>query len=108
MKPIATALLSISLLLQTPAQAGYAEEWMIGVLVAYQVACEEMSDTGKDDFAAYVLQFTGSVSNMQKSKAYQEAHNSFIEPITSEAWRQTVCSQFKKALIRKEFYYWLF
>ena len=90
------------------ANAGYAEEWMMGTIIGYNTACEEMSEQGVDNFSYYVEEHIGSIESMSASSTYQTAYSTFIEPITSEEWRVTVCSQFKKALIRKEFYYWIF
>lgn len=101
-------LLFCSLIAPISANAGYAEEWMMGTIIGYNTACEEMSEQGVDNFSYYVEEHIGSIENMSASNTYQTAYNTFIEPITSEEWRVTVCSQFKKALIRKEFYYWIF
>ena len=108
MKKIATSILAITLLSPLPSQAGYAEEWMMGVIMGYNTACEDMSEQGLDNFSYYIEEHIGGIESMLASGTYQAAYNTFLEPITSEDWRKTVCSQYKKALIRKEFYYWIF
>ena len=96
-----------SVLLSIPVNAGYAEEYMIGTLMAYSAHCEEMTDKGMDSFTVYVLDNMGSTDNLEDSKAYKTAHNLLTFGIGSEAFRPTACNQFKKALQRKDFY-WLF
>ncbi len=96
-----------SLLLLSPANAGYAEEYMIGTLMAYSAHCEEMTDKGLDSFTVYVLDNMGSVESMDSSTAYKTAHNLLTAGIGLESFRPTACNQYKKALKRKDFY-WLF
>jgi len=107
-KKLSLLLLVACFLVPSIAKAGYAEEWMMGTIMGYHTACEDMTEEGLDNFIYYMGEHIGSIENMTASDTYQTAYNSFLEPITSEDWRQTVCSQYKKALIRKEFYYWLF
>ena len=95
------------LLLLSPVNAGYAEEYMIGTLMAYSAHCEEMTDKGLDSFTVYVLDNMGSVESMDSSTAYKTAHNLLTAGIGSESFRLTACNQYKKALQRKDFY-WLF
>ena len=108
MKKLPLLLLIGSLIAPTAANSGYAEEWMMGVIMGYNTACEDMSEQGLDNFSYYIEEHIGGIESMLASDTYQTAYNNFIEPITSEDWRKTVCSQYKKALIRKEFYYWIF
>ena len=100
-------LLASFILLSTPVNADYAEEYMIGTLMAYSANCEEMTDKGMDSFTVYVLDNMGSADNLEDSKAYKTAHNLLTFGIGSEEFRPTACNQYKKALQRKDFY-WLF
>ena len=100
-------LLGSYLLLLTPVKAGYAEEFMIGTLMAYSAYCEEMTDKGLYSFSVYVVDNMGSAEDMDSSKAYKTAHNALTTSIGSESFRPTACNQIKKALQRKDFY-WLF
>ena len=108
MKKLPLLLLISSLIAPTATNSGYAEEWMMGTIIGYNTACEEMTGQGLDNFSYYIEEHIGGIESMLASDTYQTAYNTFVEPITSEDWRKTVCSQYKKALIRKEFYYWIF
>lgn len=99
--------LASCLLLLSPANAGYDEEYMMGTLIAYSTYCEEMGDNGLDAFSAYVVKYSGSTDNMFSSKAYKTAYDLFSTGAEPVDFRPTACNQYKKALKRKDFY-WVF
>ncbi len=95
------------LLLLSPVNAGYDEEYMMGTLMAYSVYCEEMTDKGVDSFTIYVLDNVGSIEGLDNSAAYKAAYNILALGAEPEDFRPTACNQYKKALKRKDFY-WVF
>jgi hypothetical protein len=96
--------LLLTLVLASSANAGYAEEYMMGTLMAYSIYCEKMSDKGLDSFTLYVDDYAGSTENMFSSKAYKAAYNLFSLGAKPEDFRPTACNQYKKVLKRKDFY----